>query len=747
MWSGYSGQGTGSAERGPASFVLQQPGVVQAGAAGPQATQVRGGIQGGAYNAPINSPGLGQAQDRTASTLFKMGEEIIAPQLNRIKDEQFLQGVQQAASGKALVDIDRDQPWYTKIFGDTPLIEGARAFEVSTRASKWAAEQQLNMGKLREISPDALPKLILESTNQLMTGDVAGDMQLRAEVMKRLPGLIEQQTKERYKWGQENLRIKKHESIIANGTETQQVLSNPDPAISSPEARAAARDRVFEAYVPPPGMDEAAAERMVIDGTIANAEAGNWYAVGILQEAGVFKQLPPEKRNQLENQLRIYADRHRTQSADALPFNIKAAGLLEKAQNDTSYTADQYLADAQMLNDEFTKQTGNPSALVSNLEQARGAATAVQAVYNMMRAVQKAVSRGKDKEVKTNMLIQETVQGRLGLVVQDPDVSKPEADKAFVLAFNGLKEVDPVNYSQKQARMVINNAASGGYINPRLKAEWTSSLNALSPDQPTTAFLNTYSKWAELRKHPDSAAAREGYFGSEMDARLERYSSLMAGTPDAAISNYRAAMLSPMKRATLTKEDKTSIGSFIDQQVGRYFWIGDRLPLGTDITETARRTLIDAMKTEAETYKGMSPEIGMDEIAKRALAGVRKKGIEVIGGHAVRGVPGQVDITVRTGMDPGMLDEAFKAVLKKNAPDAGDIPLVRLADDGNRAAFEGWYRDEKQRTRRIYFTSDDLKQYETDKRLNKLKPLDLEFGPAITFPPPDARSPYNRNQR
>jgi len=131
-WNGYSEQGTGSEERGPASFALNIPGVVQssAGPAG-QAVAVQGGVRGqtAGVTATVRTE-IPAYEDATSALLMKMGEKFVAKQINKRRDEQFLKGVQQAASGKALVDIVNEQPWYTKIFGDVPMVEGARSYEV-----------------------------------------------------------------------------------------------------------------------------------------------------------------------------------------------------------------------------------------------------------------------------------------------------------------------------------------------------------------------------------------------------------------------------------------------------------------------------------------------------------------------------------------------------------------------------------------------------------------------------------------
>lgn len=705
-WNGYSEQGTGSEERGPASFALNIPGVVQssAGPAG-QAVAVQGGVRGqtAGVTATVRTE-IPAYEDATSALLMKMGEKFVAKQINKRRDEQFLKGVQQAASGKALVDIVNEQPWYTKIFGDVPMVEGARSYEVSTRASKWAAEQQLNMGKLREVSPDALPQLIIQSTDKLLTGDAAADMQFKAEVLKRLPGLIEQQTKEHYKWGQEKLRKTAADNIAATATEAQQVLSNPDPAISSPETRKAVQDRVFAAFTPPVGMDDVAAERMVVDGVIGAAEAGNWHTVGILREAGVFERLSPEKRNQLQNYIQQQANEHRTRSAAALPYNIKSALLMEEAQAGR-ISAEQFLQRAETLNGEFSMETGNPAALISNLEAARGAGSAVQAVYNMIAAQQRAASSSsRNPEAERANLSQAALQGTLGLVMEDRGVSTQDANDAFIESFNVLKTMP--NGSERQARMVIDNSKFG-YTNPTLKKAWASGVTNLG-EEPSPAFLQTYQKWSELRKHPDSAAARTNYLGAEMDARLESYDILMRGSPESPLTNYRSAMLGPNKPKALTKDEKAMVRKLVGSSSGGS-WnpFANRAQFGPELNAASAELVQREVEGVVELYAGLAPQLGLEEVTKRAMSVSQANGLEVYGGYAWKGKRGQVPLTKLADMPYNELDAALPAVLKERGADERPV-IYRLDDVGGVAQFEVVYtKDGLFKT--TTFSSEDIK--------------------------------------
>lgn len=733
MWSGYSEQGTGSEERGPATFAIQQPEAVRAAAAGPQATAVRGGVQGTSPGLTAQAPGLGQVQDRTMSALFKMGEEVIGKRLNAIRDEQFLRGVQEVASGKALADIANDQPWYTKIFGDTPLVEGARAYEVSTKAAQWSSTIEQSMPELRKQSPDSVPKFILGSVDKLMTGDTQADLLLRGEVLKRMPSLIERHTKEHYKYNQERISKSATEFVLASGAAFQATMANPDPATSSPESRTAAGDTAFQAFMPAPGENEASYEKRIARSTELLAERGDFHVLGLLRERGLFSNMAPDDRVRVERAINAFGDYHRTHSPEAAPFLVEAALLHEKAQNSAvtgqAYSGEQYLKDVQEVNRRYRERTGNPLDLISAPQQAQGVATAAQAVYNAQReaiersrrALEKATTaeeKAAAKQADINMLSSAALRGELGTILSLHDAKKPVADEAFFVSFQNLKAPEgmPAQEAQaythnRHARLVIDNA-NDGYINPFVKNLYTAPLRSL-PDDPTAGFDKAYVQWRTLNDHKDSQAARIGYFGADLDARLTAYDTLMKGDPSGALVNYRLAMKSETRRKELTKDEKAHVTAAIKQDIG---WLGKNR-LGGDLTAQGQAVVMQHMQDAAELYKATAPELGTQEIARRSLNVALANGLEVYGGYAWR-APSNEAKPLRNvlNMPETEIHAVFKEVVAERLAGAAptSMTLLRQADVDGRANFTGFYTTSDGAASAFTFTSDDVKKIYQD---------------------------------
>jgi hypothetical protein len=105
--------------RGPGQLEIGDPGRIRAG--------VIGGDTVGA--GATRAQGV---QDRNANAtldvLMKVGESIMAPMLKQKKTEAYVAGMQRAMQGEAVTEIATEQPWYSKIFGDSDVVEGARAY-------------------------------------------------------------------------------------------------------------------------------------------------------------------------------------------------------------------------------------------------------------------------------------------------------------------------------------------------------------------------------------------------------------------------------------------------------------------------------------------------------------------------------------------------------------------------------------------------------------------------------------------
>ena len=251
-WSGYSEQGTGSQERGPGSFSVDVPGVpTQQGA--PQFVPIRAGGDmrtDGSISVPGRVP-----QDNTLTVLAKMAQDWLAPKIEAEKERLFLEGMHRAAAGVAVQEIAAEQGTLSKLFGEAPAVEGARAYTVMAKKSAFVTDFQTRMPELAATSPDQWPSVLQQEMQKHLTGDPATDAALQREFLTVAPDLSRQYTKASYLYHQGE--AKKARVTAMNGAVSQySAVLRADPATRSQDQVDKAEQALLETWTPPDGVDE-----------------------------------------------------------------------------------------------------------------------------------------------------------------------------------------------------------------------------------------------------------------------------------------------------------------------------------------------------------------------------------------------------------------------------------------------------------------------------------------------------------
>lgn len=98
------------------------------------AGQSSGSIAAGG-NALQFADAAGRRGMQNIDTLNKLAGGMLQPYIERQKKLQYAEGMAQAAQGKSLIEIENDQPWYTKLFGPDATTQGAQAFNMAAAVS------------------------------------------------------------------------------------------------------------------------------------------------------------------------------------------------------------------------------------------------------------------------------------------------------------------------------------------------------------------------------------------------------------------------------------------------------------------------------------------------------------------------------------------------------------------------------------------------------------------------------------
>src|SRR6478752_1039791 len=119
----------------------------------------RGDIQagvrgGGTVNAGgTQNRGVVLEKNETFDFIAGLADKAVKVDMQRRKTQAFVTGMQRAAAVEAVSDIAAQQPWYSKLFGDSDTVEGARQYASHTIAQTTVAQMEEEMPQLRQMSP------------------------------------------------------------------------------------------------------------------------------------------------------------------------------------------------------------------------------------------------------------------------------------------------------------------------------------------------------------------------------------------------------------------------------------------------------------------------------------------------------------------------------------------------------------------------------------------------------------------
>jgi hypothetical protein len=731
MWSGYSEKGTGSQERGPASFALQVPGSVE-GRAGEQAVAVQGGLRGGGMRAQVSAPAqvrVVDQGDQTLQQLLKIGQNLVAPALKRIEEEQFVKGMTQAASGQALTEIINEQPWYTRIFGDGPVVDGARAYKTDAAASAWASAQEQAMPMLKQRSPDEVPAFLMQSMEAHMTGDPDTDSLIRAQLLKQVPGLVKRHTKEHYKYQQEQASIAYSQAAGGKMARVQEVMA-AGPDAYSEDDRTAAGLELLSLLTPPEGRDLNSWKKDTLAAVSLAAKNGQFHAINVLKDAGLYAHLSSEEQEAILNDVQTAGRYHATIGLKG-DWLERATGI-ELAIKNNMIPVDVGITQVRALNKAYSEATGNPVQLVPEPTLQTWGQSGAQAMLNRDKQQQAELARARQSaatEAAKAQVAQAEVSMRVGAALRGSvgaaDGTVQEKEDAFMLALGGRN-------SDEQRSIAALNFQQHGFVSKRLQNQFVAPLRALT-DTPDANFMRAYETWRDVNyvAQPDgSYIERPGMSGvsaayyDDWHSKMQEFHDLTRGGT-ALEQNlhpaYVAAFRTPKAERELTKDERKVAQSALRAELKSGRWFTAR-----ELDDNAEQTV---MRVIAPYLKAMSKYQSAETAAPAALAAARKNGLELYGKYAWTrdGSSQPMDtLAMRHGIAPESVGELLNKVVDTRLATLEKRPaalqMFRSQDQHGHAQFVAYASYEDGTQRILNFSTEDMR-----------RELDIKYAPKPTM--------------
>ena len=546
-WNGYSEGGQGSEERGPSTFTFAPPGVPQQ--QGSQPIMAKMG-----YSTAQSVGGIAEyqtADEKTSKALFGFAETLLGPVAKDLAERKFLEGVQRAASGEALTSIVNEQPWYSKIFGQASAVEGARQYSLDAQAAKFDAEVQRRMPELRTTSPDELPGIIMEVGKQFETGDPVVDGQLGLRLVKVLPNLIQQHTREFYKAQQEQAYSKRFEAAQQNATSLQITSQNP---LATEDDILLRQGQFLQGYMRSSGEDPESHKQFIYTSLESLAEAGQFHALAVALKAGVTKELPPERRLQLESRIASYRKQHAAAAREDYADQIDQLKFSAAYGVDGKPMSGQQVNDAvAAINEDYARRTGNTEPVVTAAQRSGLHMTAAQALMMANREAlmaaraanaqaDKLAAKQAEEQSAISAVKNSNTQAAINAGFSTADVNNAAMRIAHEIIGNdpGLQKPETVS---KLAQFITADAV-GEHVVPGLKSVIDTYVN-LGVDSLTDNFRKGVELYRSMQTaHPtlrgvDNPAIAK-YFSPRQLRVMQRYVAEVSSIPPGLDPKARA---------------------------------------------------------------------------------------------------------------------------------------------------------------------------------------------------------------
>ena len=621
-----------------------------AGQVGPMRMSMQGD---GRANNTARGQAIPTIQDNgVMQTLLRFGEGIIKPKLEQARNEAFVTGMQRVATGEAVKEIVDEQPWYSQVFGDTPTVEGARAYAGFAKSQEVVTAIEADMDNLRSQSPDQFKQLISDRLTNINTGDLDTDLVVKQSLIKESGTLMKRHAKEHIGWQQDNFAKAQQGAQLAAASGLSATLgrvnkgSVDDMASGVPIGSTVDEGDELEKKIsfartfdPIPGVP-IETTRKLHSATIGSIlSQGNLHAFYTLEDAGIIEGLGPDASKRLRDQ----ADRIESRKRAEMPveFSERFAQIKSAvAFYDRVGVREKTNAAIEKLNTDWKAMTGAREPLISGKDQAEIQANLIVKQENAKRTIKESWARhetaraeGASSRGAADQEEEKSISSTLFIARQGGNIKDIPAPAVRAM-WNGLNSALPPS-APVEARAVLYETrraqAVNGVFDVNGQAFIRGSVNQALAENNVGLWHTTYVKEYLPLITPDgrhdAALAYFGEFGPQMHA----YHSLRISDNDAnsQVGGFNLVTKSTVP-AKFSKDDAPLLKAVNSVAVNDRHSAG--LFSSDKLTPESASDLANIMKPMVERLRGVDPE----DAAKSVKYGLSAQGYEFVGGHMLK---------------------------------------------------------------------------------------------------------------
>ncbi|WP_198391507.1 hypothetical protein [Burkholderia ubonensis] len=457
-------------------------------------------------------------------TLNKLAGGMLQPYIDRQKKLQYAEGMAQAAQGKSLIEIENDQPWYTKLFGPDATTQGAQAFNMAAAMQDAQSQFMQAMPQLREKSPDQVRQYIVSKMGEVQpSGDPYFDAMVQQGLAEQLPKMLSAHMGQYMQFTQEQA----YNGFTNLGASGGQALQDTLKANNNltPDVVAQAHADYTNLLVKPDNMTTEAYQRGLRDTVLSNAQNGNWQAVRAIKDMPAWQEMPTQMRDNLEVQIpRLEREWSLQNPAARNLFTSRADlqwSLMSGATGHDSSPEGHAWLDAAMdtMEDSNRKLNGDATAVYNNEQRAQMHKLLDQGNAKKLGELRKLAMRQANYDQAVGLAADAMSNNNFAKYENLP-FPEGSREQAADTVFQKATSPQYANQLDAQKNMWDKLSAAAhypSYQSPALKQILAQQLPALvSGNGPATGDMQTALQYAaNLYKGPGGAAAVQSYVGTD----------------------------------------------------------------------------------------------------------------------------------------------------------------------------------------------------------------------------------------
>ncbi|KVV24459.1 hypothetical protein WK79_12865 [Burkholderia ubonensis] len=600
------------------------------------AGQSSGSIAAGG-NALQFADAAGRRGMQNIDTLNKLAGGMLQPYIERQKKLQYAEGMAQAAQGKSLIEIENDQPWYTKLFGPDATTQGAQAFNMAAAMQDAQSQFMQAMPQLREKSPDQVRQYIVSKMGEVQpSGDPYFDAMVQQGLAEQLPKMLSAHMGQYMQFTQEQA----YNGFTNLGASGGQALQDTLKANNNltPDVVAQAHADYTNLLVKPDNMTTEAYQRGLRDTVLSNAQNGNWQAVRAIKDMPAWQEMPTQMRDNLEVQIpRLEREWSLQNPAARNLFTSRADlqwSLMSGATGHDSSPEGHAWLDAAMdtMEDSNRKLNGDATAVYNNEQRAQMHKLLDQGNAKKLGELRKLAMRQANYDQAVGLAADAMSNNNFAKYenLPFPEGSREQAaDTVF------QKATSPQYAQQADAQKnwwdKLSAAAHySNYQSPALKQILAQQLPALvSGNGPATGDMQKALQYAaNLYKGPGGAEAVQSYVGTDAPKVIQLLNSGVDIMDPEQLTSQRTLIARGGSAVATAQDREAAMRRVRDASPGWFkraltFWGGNEALVPYNLTDGNKQQLAAHVAPIIAQYKA-AQHLSDDDAANLALGQVMK---------------------------------------------------------------------------------------------------------------------------